>query len=121
MSIPRFGVGQAVRRKEDDKLLRGQGCFVADHSPEGVLQAFVMRSPHAHAPFRLTNVDAVRTLPGIRLVLTADDFRGMGPLPCRGLIPGANMKVPENPVLPTDEVRHVGDAVAFLVAETLDE
>ena len=49
----KFGVGQSVTRKEDDPLLRGHGRYVADHAAEGALHAVMVRSPHAHARFRL--------------------------------------------------------------------
>ena len=78
----KFGVGQAVTRKEDDPILRGAGRYVADHVPAGVLHAAVLRSPHAHARFRITDADAARKMPGVHLVLTAADIGDLAPLPC---------------------------------------
>ena len=74
MQPTKFGFGQPVLRKEDDALLRGNGRYVADHAPAGLLHATVLRSPHAHARFRVTDVAAARAMPGVRLVLTADDM-----------------------------------------------
>src|SRR6476661_8791848 len=71
MTPGKFGVGQSVRRQEDDPLLRGGGRYVADHHPAGCLHAVMVRSPHAHARFRLETATA-RALPGVRLVLTAE-------------------------------------------------
>ena len=114
----KFGIGQSVRRKEDDPLLRGTGRYVADHAPEGCRHAVMVRSPHAHARFRL-DAAAARAMPGVRLVLMGDDVSAIGPLPCEVELPGVDIFVPPYPVLARDEVRHVGDAVAFVVADTL--
>lgn len=117
----KFGVGQALVRKEDDPLIRGAGHYVADYAPEILTHAVVVRSPHAHARFRITNLDAARSSPGVRLVLTAEDTRQLGHMPCVVGVPGLKIDVPPYPVLAVDEVHHVGDAVAFVVADTLDE
>jgi carbon-monoxide dehydrogenase large subunit len=116
----KFGTGQSVPRKEDDALIRGHGRYVADHAPAGLLHAVVLRSPHAHARFRITDLDRARALPGVALVLSGAETATLGHLPCQAEIPGVRIKVPPYPVLPLDEVRHVGDAVAFVVADTLD-
>jgi carbon-monoxide dehydrogenase large subunit len=116
----KFGFGQPVLRKEDDALLRGHGRYVGDHAPAGLLHAVVLRSPQAHARFRVTDVAAARAMPGVHLVLTAADIADLGMLPCQVEIPGAKVAVPSYPVLARDVVRHVGDAVAFVVADTLD-
>jgi carbon-monoxide dehydrogenase large subunit len=120
MQPTKFGVGQPLLRKEDDALLRGNGRYVGDHAPAGLLHAIVLRSPHAHARLRIADVAAARAMPGVRLVLTADDIADLGPLPCQVEIPGAKVAVPPYPVLARDVARHVGDAIAFVVADTLD-
>ena len=117
----KFGFGGAVTRKEDDALLRGAGRYVADHAPDGALHAVVLRSPHAHARFRITDVAKATAMPGVALVLTASDTAELGNLPCQGAIPDTEVTVPPYPILAREEVRHVGDAVAFVVAETLDQ
>jgi carbon-monoxide dehydrogenase large subunit len=119
MQPVKFGIGQAVRRLEDDALVRGAGRYVADHAPAGLLQAVVLRSPHAHARFAITDVAKARAMPGVALVLTGADTAELGNLPCQGLIPEIKIAVPPYPVLPRDEVRHVGDAVAFVVADSI--
>ena len=116
----KFGFGHAVRRKEDDALVRGAGRYVADYAPENLTHAVVLRSPHAHARFRITDTGAARAVPGVRLVLTAEDLGELGPLPCQGLVPGADINVPPYPVLARNEVFHVGDAIAWVVADHLD-
>jgi carbon-monoxide dehydrogenase large subunit len=115
----KFGIGQAVTRKEDAPLLRGAGRYVADHMPDGALHAIVVRSPHAHARFAFGELAGVRAMPGVRLVLTAADTSDLGQLPCFGALPGQTLVVPFYPILADSEVRHVGDAVAFVVAENL--
>src|SRR5262249_59672938 len=77
----KFGVGQSVLRKEDDPLLRGRGRYVADHAPAGLLHAVVLRSPHAHARFRISDMAKARALPGVVLILTGADVAGPGPPP----------------------------------------
>jgi carbon-monoxide dehydrogenase large subunit len=109
-----------MRRKEDDALLRGNGRYVGDHAPADLLHAVVLRSPHAHARFRFADIAAARAMPGVRLVLTAEDIADLGPLPCQVELPGAKIAVPPYPILAREAVRHVGDAVAFVVADTLE-
>jgi aerobic carbon-monoxide dehydrogenase large subunit len=121
MQPMKFGVGQPMLRKEDDALLRGKGHYVGDYAPAGLLHATVLRSPHAHARFRITDVAAARGKPGVRLVLTGDDLADLGPLPCMIELPETQISVPPYPVLAREVVRHVGDAVAFVVADTLDQ
>src|SRR5689334_12143216 len=121
MPAPKFGTGQPVTRKEDDALLRGAGHYVADYAPPGCLHAVVLRSPHAHARFRVTDVAKARAMPGLGLVLTSADTAALGNLPCQGQVPGCTIDVPPYPILARDEVRHVGDAVAFVVADTIDQ
>lgn len=117
----KFGVGQALLRKEDDPLIRGTGRYVADYSPEGLTHAVVVRSPHAHARFRITDVEVARKSPGVRLVLTAAETGHLGHMPCVVGVPGIDIPVPPCPVLAAGEAHHVGDAVAFVVADTLDQ
>ena len=116
----KFGSGQPVRRKEDDALIRGAGRYVADVAPEHVLSAVVLRSPHAHARFRVADVATARSKPGVFLVLTGEDTAELGTLPCWATPPGYKIAAPPYPILARDVVRHVGDAVAFVVADTLE-
>ncbi len=120
MTSMKFGFGQPLTRKEDDALVRGAGRYIADVAPEATLHAVVVRSPHAHARFAIQDLTRVRKMPGVRLVLTADDIEELGPLPTPGVIPGPHIDVPFYPILARDVVRHAGDAVAFVVADTLD-
>ena len=118
MSGAKFGFGQSVWRKEDDPLLRGQGRYVADLAPQATLHAVVLRSPHAHARLHI-DASKARAIDGVRLILTGSDTADLGSLPCVAEFPGVALNVPPYPILARDEVRHVGDAVAFVVADTL--
>ena len=116
----KFGFGQPLTRKEDDPLLRGAGRYVADVSSANTLHAVMVRSPHAHARFRIGDLARSRAVPGVRLILTAADISELGPLPTPGVLAGVDIKVPIYPILAEDVVRHVGDAIAFVVADTVD-
>src|SRR6201985_394917 len=118
MAPIKFGVGQSVLRKEDDALIRGKGRYTDDHAP-ATLHALVLRSPHAHAKF---TIDATRArgLPGVAAILTADDVKDLGSLPCLFNLEVDPFTGPPYPILAAGEVRHVGDAVAFVVADTID-
>jgi len=121
--MKKFGLGQAITRVEDRRFLSGGGRYVGDILPEGCLHALVLRSTHAHARFALSGVDAARALPGVRSILTAADIGDLGPVPC--LAPLANSDGTQGhlapiPVLAVGTARHVGDALAFVVADTLD-
>jgi carbon-monoxide dehydrogenase large subunit len=119
MAPIKFGVGQSVLRKEDDALIRGKGRYTDDFAPQAALHALVLRSPHAHAKFTI-NAARARGLPGVAAVLTAEDVRDLGDLPCLFNLEVDPFTGPPYPILPRDEVRHVGDAVAFVVADTVD-
>ena len=121
MHPTKFGISQSIARKEDDALIRGRGRYVADIAPPGMLNAVVLRSPHAHARFRITDAAAARAISGVHLVLTAPDVAGLGGLPCVAIPEGVAIDAPPYPILARDEVRHVGDAVAFIVADTIDQ
>jgi len=121
MACPaKFGFGQPVRRKEDQAFLRGSGRYVADFAPADLCHAAVLRSPHAHARFRISDIAAARAMPGVRLVLTAEDIPELGSLPCTASVPDQEIAVPAYPILANREALHVGDCLAFVVADTLD-
>jgi aerobic carbon-monoxide dehydrogenase large subunit len=117
MAPIKFGVGQSVLRKEDDALIRGKGRYTDDHAPASTAHALVLRSPHAHATF-VIDASAARGLAGVLTILTADDVKDLGGLPCLFNLPNNPFTAPDYPILASGEVRHVGDAVAFVVADT---
>ena len=118
----KFGFGQPVRRVEDQRLTTGAGRYTDDTAVEGALHAFVLRSQYAHARFTIRDKDTARGMKGVKLILTGEDVAHLGDIPCKGVIKTVSGEMVEPlpvPVLPTDTVRHVGEAVAFIVAETL--
>jgi carbon-monoxide dehydrogenase large subunit len=123
MKPMKFGMGQPMRRVEDQRFITGAGRYTADILPEKTMHAVALRSPHAHASFRFTDLETARAMKGVRLILTHDDVAHLGDLPCKGLIQtieGAPVKPSPHPVLPKDTVRHVGEAIAFIVADTME-
>lgn len=122
MKPMKFGIGQPVRRVEDQRLITGHGEYTSDAVPKNAARAYALRSPHAHARFRITDVEAASGMPGVLLVLTAADIVHLGGLPCLapvGNADGSPMVTVPYPILAEGVVRHVGDMVAFVVAETV--
>ena len=118
-----FGVGQAVKRFEDPRLVRGGGRFHDDVNLPGQAYAVVVRSTHAHARILTVDGSAARRAPGVLAVFTGDDLAqaGLGSTRttlARARPDGTPMFAPAHPVLVRDRARCVGDPVAFLVAET---
>ncbi|HLY56783.1 MAG TPA: xanthine dehydrogenase family protein molybdopterin-binding subunit [Stellaceae bacterium] len=119
-----FGMGQAVRRTEDSRLLTGGGRYIDDVPEPAAAIGFVLRSPHAHARILGIETAAARAVPGVVAVYTAADLAadGVGPIPAMTVAnrDGSPAAAPPRLVLATDRVRHVGDQVAFIVAETME-
>ncbi|MCX8133258.1 MAG: xanthine dehydrogenase family protein molybdopterin-binding subunit [Roseococcus sp.] len=118
---PFEGIGARVKRKEDLRFLSGRGQYTDDINRPGQTYAFILRSPHAHA--RIAGIDTSRAaaMPGVVGVFTSADLAGIGGLPCGWQIhnkDGTPMAEPKHPVLAEGKVRHVGDPVAVVVAET---
>jgi len=120
MGPMKFGVGQPVRRVEDVRFVTGRGAYTTDYVPEGALHAVFWRSPHAHAKFRIADIEAAREMPGVRAVFTARDFAALGTLPVLAPVAnsdGAYSPTKLYPVMASGEVFHVGDIVAMVVAD----
>ena len=119
------GFGQPVLRREDARLLAGKGQFTADLHADGQARGYVLRSPHAHADIRGIDAGAARHAPGVLAVLTAGDAAtdGLGAFVDQPQenFDGAAAPNPPWPILAQGRVRHVGEPVAFIVAETLAE
>src|SRR5512143_93649 len=117
-------IGASVRRKEDYRFLTGAGQYTDDVNPPNHVHAYFLRSPHAHA--RILKIDAAKAkaAPGVVAVYTGADLEGVNGLPCGWLITGTDgkpMNEPPHPVLAQGKVRHVGDPVVLVVAETPDQ
>ena len=121
--MTKFGVAQPVRRVEDPRLLLGHGRYTDDIALPGELHAIVLRSPHAAAKLLSVDTAAAKALPGVLGVYTGADIEadGIGGVPCA--IPlknsdGSKRADVPHPILAIGAVRHVGDPVALVVAET---
>ena len=119
----KFGIGQAVTRVEDHRLLTGRGTYTDDVHADGTAAAVIVRSPYAHARIKGIDAKAARAAPGVIAVLTHAEVKadGLGDLPC--LVPitsrdGSERQDVPRPILEGEIVRHVGTAVALVVAET---
>ena len=117
------GFGASVARKEDRRFLLGKGRYTDDIVlPEQTWAVFV-RSPHAHAAIRSLDASRALAAPGVLAVLTGDDVAaaGLGGVPCGWQITnkdGSVMVEPPHPALAQGKVRHAGDPVAMVIAET---
>ena len=119
-------VGTAVKRKEDFRFLTGGGNYTDDINRPGQVYAYIVRSPHAHANIKKIDKGAAEKAPGVVAIFTGADYAasGKGGLPCGWLIhskDGTPMVEPPHPPLVADRVRHVGDQVAVVIAETRDQ
>ena len=124
--MEKFGIGQAIPRFEDSRLLRGGGKFQDDRNVAGQAYAYVLRSPHAHARILSIDPSAARAAPGVLGVYTGADYQADGLGMPKAVMPrkrpdGSPMFAPQRPAIVIDRVRYVGDPVAFIVAESLAE
>jgi len=124
IALQKYGVGQPVRRKEDDTLVRGKGKYTDDFNLPGQAYAWMVRSSHAHGLIRSIDTTAAKAMPGVLGVWTGADMEaaGQGPFTC-GLPlksrDGSPLLQTNRTALMTDKVRYVGDPVAFVIAETI--
>jgi carbon-monoxide dehydrogenase large subunit len=117
-------IGQSVRRKEDARFLMGSGQYTDDVTLPNQTHAYFLRSPHAHAKIRGIDTSKAAIAPGVVAVYTNADLEGVNGLPCGWLITsvdGTPMKEPPHPVLAKGKVRHVGDQIALVIAETQNQ
>ena len=124
IALQKYGVGQPVRRKEDDTLVRGKGKYTDDFSLPNQAYAWIVRSSHAHGIIRGIDTKAARTMPGVLGVWTGKDLVAAGYNPFTCGLPlksrdGSPLLQTNRMALAIDKVRFVGDPVAFVVAETL--
>ncbi|MGL5166529.1 MAG: xanthine dehydrogenase family protein molybdopterin-binding subunit [Afipia sp.] len=124
IALQKFGIGQPVRRTEDDTLVRGKGTYTDDMSLPGQAYAWIVRSSHAHGIIKGIDTKTARNMPGVLGVWTGGDLASAGYNPFVCGLPiknrdGSPLLQTKRPPLTTDKVRFVGDPVAFVVAETL--
>ncbi|MBK1656805.1 xanthine dehydrogenase family protein molybdopterin-binding subunit [Paracraurococcus ruber] len=121
--MARSGIGGTPRRREDARFLTGQGRYLDDLAVPGVTEAVLLRSPHAHAVIERIDTAAARAAPGVLAVLTAaearaDGLRPMHPTAAANAQTGEAFAFLPQPLLAEGRVRHVGEPVALVVAET---
>ena len=124
--MEKFGKSQSNTRVEDVRFLTGEGRYVDDVAPEGALFAFVFRSPVAHATVTNLDVEAAREAEGVHMVVTAADMVAAGYDQSMGAViidnrDGTKAASPRRFVLAQDKLRFVGEAVAVVIAETMDQ
>ncbi|HXO00545.1 MAG TPA: xanthine dehydrogenase family protein molybdopterin-binding subunit [Stellaceae bacterium] len=122
--MTQFGIGQPVRRVEDRRFITGRGRYLDDIDRPHQTHAVFLRSTHAHALIRATDVTAAAAKPGVVAVLTGADLAadGVGTVPCvSGLTnrDGSPAVLPPRPAMVADRVRHVGDTVAMVIADSI--
>jgi aerobic carbon-monoxide dehydrogenase large subunit len=124
IALQKYGVGQPVRRKEDDTLVRGHGKYTDDFSLPGQAYAWIVRSSHAHGVIKRIDTSSAKSMPGVLGVWTGADLAAANYAPFSCGLPlksrdGSPLLQTNRPALVTDKVRYVGDPVAFVVAETV--
>ncbi|ETA51417.1 xanthine dehydrogenase family protein molybdopterin-binding subunit [Ponticoccus alexandrii] len=118
------GIGASQKRREDVRFLTGAGQYTDDISVYGQTYCYFLRSDVAHGTINSINTEAAAAMPGVVRIFTGADFEGVGGLPCGWQVTdkhGEAMKEPPHPVLAQGKVRHVGDPIAAIVAESLEE
>src|SRR5688500_8216166 len=114
-------IGQSVKRVEDKRFITGKGNYTDDIHLPGMVYASFVRSTYAHARILNINAEAARSIKGVLAVYTGNDFRDVNGVPCGWQVNfknGDTMKEPKHPLIAYDKVRHSGEAVALVIAET---
>ncbi len=121
MTLPFQGIGASVRRKEDLRFISGRGHYTDDINRPGQLHAYIKRSDRPHAKILSIDTAAAKAAPGVVAVFTGADTAALGSIPCGWQIhnkDGSPMAEPRHPMLAEGFVRHVGDQIAVVIAET---
>ncbi len=118
------GIGASSKRREDIRFLTGRGQYTDDINRPGQTYAYILRSQLAHGVINSIGTEEASAMPGVVRVFTSADMEGLGGVPCGWQVTDKNgepMKEPAHPILASGKVRHVGDPVAVVVAETLEQ
>lgn len=113
-------IGKSVKRVEDKRFITGKGRYTDDINLPGMTHAYILRSPYAHARIKSIDTSAAAAMAGVVTIMTGDEVGHYG-VPCGWQVNFKNgdiMKEPPHPLLVKDKVRHVGDAVVMVVAES---
>jgi carbon-monoxide dehydrogenase large subunit len=115
------GIGASSKRREDVRFLTGKGRYTDDLNRPGQAYVHFLRSDVAHGRLRKVDTSEAESMPGVIRIFTGEDFKDIGGLPCGWQVTdrfGNPMQEPKHPVLAHGKVRHVGDPIAAVVAET---
>ena len=118
------GIGASSKRREDVRFLTGVGNYTDDININGQAHVFFLRSDVAHGTLTSVDTSAAAGMPGVVQVFTGADFEGVGSIPCGWQVTdkhGEVMQEPGHPVLAQGKVRHVGEPIAAVVADTLEQ
>ncbi|MFQ5624027.1 MAG: xanthine dehydrogenase family protein molybdopterin-binding subunit [Paracoccaceae bacterium] len=122
--MPDGGIGASTKRREDVRFLTGKGQYTDDINIHGQAYAYFVRSDVAHGRINGIDTSAAAGMPGVVRIFTGADFEGVGGVPCGWQVTdrfGEPMQEPAHPVLAQGKVRHVGDPIAVVIAESLSE
>jgi aerobic carbon-monoxide dehydrogenase large subunit len=119
IEAPEKLVGKPIRRREDPKLMTGDGNFLDDIRLPGMAYAAILRSPVAHGRIKSIDTSRAKSMPGVIGVFTGEDLADVNPLPCAWQAAGVENNVATPRLLALGEVRQVGDPVAVVVAESV--
>lgn len=117
-------IGKSVKRVEDKRFITGKGKYTDDIILPAMTYAAFVRSPYSHAKIKKVDIAAAKKMPGVVAIFTGADVASLNGVPCGWQINfknGDTMKEPKHPLLVADKVRHVGDAVALIIAETREQ
>ena len=118
------GIGAPLKRREDVRFLTGKGRYTDDINRPGQAHVHFLRSDVAHGRIRALDTSAAAAMPGVLRVFTGEDFKDAGSLPTAWLVTsrdGSPQQEPRHPILAEGVVRHVGEAIAAVVAETIEQ
>ncbi|WP_406645043.1 xanthine dehydrogenase family protein molybdopterin-binding subunit [Aliisedimentitalea scapharcae] len=118
------GIGASPKRREDVRFLTGEGNYTDDINVNGQAYAYFLRSDVAHATINGVDTAAAAAMPGVVKILTGADFEGVGGIPCGWQVTDRNgevMQEPAHPILAQGKVRHVGDPIAMVIADSLEQ
>ncbi len=122
--MPDGGIGASSKRREDLRFLTGRGKYTDDINLQGQAHAHFVRSDVAHGRINSIDTSAASSMPGVIRIFTATDFEGVGGIPCGWQVTdrfGEVMQEPKHPILAEGKVRHVGDPICVVVADTLEQ
>lgn len=114
-------IGQSVKRVEDKRFITGQGRYTDDIVLPRMVHAYILRSPYAHARIKSIDTSEALAMKGVVAIYTGKDFENINGVPCGWQVnfkDGTTMREPKHPLLVLDKVKHAGDGVAMVVAET---